>query len=380
MSNSISFVIPCLNEEQTLPQVLRVIQDAITRDFSDRDTEILVTDNGSTDRSVEIATSLGARVVSCERKGYGANLLNGFTNAAHDIIIFADADGSYNFAESHKLVRQLERGYDMVVGSRYKGSIAKGAMPPLHRYLGTPVLNMLINLLYSKMGNYISDCNSGFRCFYKNALNLSLLRSSGMEFASEIIILALQHKLRISEVPISLAPDGRERAPSLQTWKDGMRHLLCILSRAPQLFFWTGITIWIASNAIIAVTALKGVTAIGAVRVFGIHTALIATAGSVAGLQIWNVGMFTSTFIRHSISSGMYHRLKHIAENKLFLILCIFITYTVASGVWVLYRWSINDYQFLTVEADLVLLVSLFITFAHIIASMIAVRLIPHEA
>lgn len=385
MSHSISFVIPCLNEERTLPLVLQAIQEAIARDFHDRAVEVIVTDNGSTDRSIEIARSFGATVVACKQRGYGANLMNGFRHAKHDLIIFADADNSYNFQESYRLVQALEQeGCGMVLGSRYKGGIAKGAMPFIHRYLGTPVLNLCINFLYGKKGKRISDCNSGFRCFRREILGTLALQSSGMEFASEMIISVFQNDISIAEAPISLAPDGRDRAPSLKTWRDGMRHLLQILAGAPQLFFWSGLGIWSICVAIIALGTLKGVIVIGAVRVFGIHTTLIAVAGSVAGLQVWNIGVFTSTLLARSTSGKIYRRLRQMAEGKLFLILCLFLLYAIGSAGWIIYRWHQHDYQFLAIETELVLIISLFIAWCNVIASLIAVHLtgrtMKHEA
>ena len=379
MKSALSFVIPCLNEEITLPAVLRVIQDTIKRHFYDRETEIIVADNGSSDSSIDIARTFGARVVPCTQKGYGANLASGFAGATHPIIIFADADGSYNFAESHTLVSKLEEGHDIVIGSRYKGSIAAGAMPFLHRYLGTPVLNFFINMLYGRWGNRISDCNSGFRCFYKETLQKLSLRSAGMEFASEMLVKSLRHKLSIAEVPISLVPDGRDRAAYLHTWRDGMRHLLQIFASAPHFFFWVGTAIWSIAILVMGFSYLTQPIAIGGIKMFGIHTTLIAYAGMLIGLQIWDVGVLISTTQAYSPVSKMYHRLTSIAEEKLFILLCVFILSLLAGIGWVFLQWASHNFQLLAIEKEIVLVSSFLITFFNIIITLIAIRLVQRS-
>ena len=372
----ISFVIPCLNEEITLPLVLEKIKNTIKSNFSDRKTEIIVTDNGSNDNSIKIAKSHGANILKCKEKGYGANLMNGFKKAKNDLIIFADADNTYDFGESISLVKKIEKGNEFVIGTRIKGNIKKKAMPFLHRYLGTPVLTFLINLLFSSKENKISDCNSGFRCFYRKHLTILKLRSHGMEFASEMLISAFQNKLRIAEVPISLSPDHKDRKPTLKTWNDGTRHLLQILSATSHLFFWTGFFFWFISLVIITLTVFNNIIYIRGIGLLGIHTTLIAFAINIIGLQIWNIGMFITKIPKNSFISKIYAYLKGIRENTFFYFLCLFFLYAIGTAFWVAYQWFLNDYQLLNVEKKLVLMLTVFISFFHFIIGLLITRLV----
>jgi len=168
LKSSVSFVIPCLNEQDALADVLAKINKVRETNFRELQTEVIVSDNGSTDNSIKIAKEHGAKVVHCAQRGCGAALLLAIKNAACETVVFADADNTYDFLETPRLVNELEKGFDLVIGSRIEGDIHSGAMPFLHRYLGTPILNFLINLLYAKEGNKITDCNSGFRCFKRS--------------------------------------------------------------------------------------------------------------------------------------------------------------------------------------------------------------------
>ncbi|HEY9717658.1 MAG TPA: glycosyltransferase family 2 protein, partial [Trichormus sp.] len=224
----VSIVTPCLNEEKTLGAVLERAQQALTTyGYAG---EIVVADNGSTDRSMEIALEAGARVVLVETRGYGSAILGG-ANAAHGkIVIMGDADDTYDFMEIDRLIKLIqEGGCDLVMGTRLRGTIEKDAMPALHRYLGTPVLTWLINCLFHTK---ISDCNCGLRAFTKEAFAKMKLHSTGMEFASEMIIKSGLLHLRIGEAPVSLRVDRRGRVPHLNTWRDGWRHLRFILTYA----------------------------------------------------------------------------------------------------------------------------------------------------
>jgi|GEM_PF-342975 len=240
----VSVVIPCLNEARTLDSVIRDAREAFLR--SEYSAEVIVADNGSSDGSQDIARRAGARVVHVETRGYGAALQGGFSAAAGRILVFADADQTYDLTEAPALVSRLETEQaDMAVGSRIRGVIEPGAMPWLHRFLGTPVLTGLINRLYSAR---LTDCNSGFRAFPKDRLPLWNPRATGMEFASELLTNALKHGARIVEEPIRLRKDTRDREPHLKTWRDGMRHLLLILAGAPRFFYTAGcFFLWISA-------------------------------------------------------------------------------------------------------------------------------------
>lgn len=229
----LSFVIPCLNEEETIGGVIDEINDAL--DGSGIKYEIIVSDNGSTDKSKDISLSKGCRVVE-ERihKGYGAALQKGFGAAQGEYVAFSDADGSYIVSHIKDMYKTAkEKNCDMVIASRLKGEIEESAMPFLHRYLGTPVLTFLINIFFN---GRLSDCNSGFRLIRKEAYEKWNIKGMGMEFASELLVKALKNKASIIEIPSGLRRDKRSRSPHLKTWRDGMRHLLFILSESAHIF------------------------------------------------------------------------------------------------------------------------------------------------
>lgn len=228
----ITFLIPCLNEEESLPFVI----DEIQRNFSitEYDYEILISDNGSTDNSKQIAIEKSARVIEVKEKGYGSALIAGIANAKGKYVVMGDADGSYSFAESKQMFVLLEQGFDLVMGDRFAGRIYPGAMPFLHKYLGNPVLSFLGRLFFRLP---IRDFHCGLRAFNRNKILSLGLQSSGMEFASEMIVMSKKSNLKITEVPVTLKPDLRNRAPHLRTWHDGWRHLRFLLSHSPLWLF-----------------------------------------------------------------------------------------------------------------------------------------------
>lgn len=228
----ISIVIPCLNEEQTLKGVIDTAKQALAK-YGYKG-EVVVADNGSSDRSREIATENGARVVEAPLKGYGSALTSGIEGSLGKFVIVGDADGSYDFMEIDRFVEKWKAGAEFVMGTRLKGVIDPGAMPNSHRYLGTPVLTMLINMFF---GTHISDCNCGMRGIAKTSFMKLHVHATGMEFASEMIIKASLLKLKSAEVPTSLHVDKRDRRPHLNTWRDGWMHLRFILTYAADRLF-----------------------------------------------------------------------------------------------------------------------------------------------
>ena len=245
---TLSIIIPCLNEAETLGIV---IDKAIATAKNMRlGYEVVVADNGSTDNSRNIALSKGARVLSVKQKGYGSALMVGFTQALGKYLLFADADGSYDFGQMARFIEKLDKGYDVVVGSRFLGTIHKGAMSPLHRYIGTPVLTWLTNLFF---GTQYSDCNSGMRALTKSAFSEMELKQINMEFASEMLVAAKQHHLTVAEIPIDYRPDLRRHNLShLRTWYHGRKHLEYLLSMAfrSRYFFQK---IWLLSILLFSV-------------------------------------------------------------------------------------------------------------------------------
>lgn len=228
----LSVVIPCLNESMTIRSAVSMARELIVA--VGMPGEVVVSDNGSDDGSQKIAADSGARVVRADHKGYGFALLAGIRAAEGDIIVMGDADATYDFREALDMVKAVDEGFDLVMGSRLHGDIEPGAMPPLHRYLGTPVLSFLIRRFF---GLGISDCNCGMRAFSKSAFEKMNIISGGMEFASEMLIKAALVNLRVCEFPCSLHADVRNRRPHLNTWKDGWRHLRFILLFAPHVVF-----------------------------------------------------------------------------------------------------------------------------------------------
>ena len=220
----LSIVLPCLDEAETLPDCIARAREGLAT--AGLRGEIVVVDNGSTDGSAELARSLGARVVSERTRGYGAALRRGFDAARAPWIVMADADRSYDLRGVGAFAERLAEGYDLVVGSRIRGTIEPGAMPWAHRYVGTPALTRILNLLH---GAGVSDVNCGMRGFRRDAALRLALRSDGMELASEMLIRAAQAGLRIAETPIDFHRDGRSRPPHLRTIRDGWRHLSLIL-------------------------------------------------------------------------------------------------------------------------------------------------------
>ncbi|MCS6808243.1 MAG: glycosyltransferase family 2 protein [Bacteroidota bacterium] len=372
--HSVSFVIPCLNEEHVLPYVLTKIKHLKDNVLTDRKVEIIVSDNGSTDRSVEIARSFGARVVHCPTRGYGAALQCGIQAAECEAVIFADADDTYDFLEAPTLLYKLDEGYEIVLGSRMKGTIHDGAMPTLHRYLGTPILTWIINTLYAKGTYRLTDCNSGFRCFRKDAFLRWGVKSTGMEFASEMIVKVMKHGADITEVPTSLYPDKPGRSPHLRTWRDGMRHLLQIILESPELFHALGSTLWLASWILLLISFFTGPITLGIFSVFGIHTMMFALLGSIFGLTWWAIGLFIAA--KNSSSVRLYTLLTSWEEDRLFWFsFWVGIASIALLGAIVL-RWGIGGFSNLALERETLIVIAFGANGILLVANILTAHLI----
>lgn len=229
----VTILMPCLNEIRTLPACIAMATDAKKQlESLGLKAEILISDNGSTDGSVQLAQQLGCRVVHCSQRGYGNALINGCQQAFGKYIVMGDSDASYDFREGIAMVLKLQEGYDLCMGNRFAGEIKPGAMPFLNRHLGNPALSGLLNLFFS---TGLRDAHSGLRAITKEAFHQLQLMSPGMEFASEMVVKASLKKLKTTELPITLHPDGRNRPPHLRPWQDGWRHLRFLLLLSP---FW----------------------------------------------------------------------------------------------------------------------------------------------
>jgi glycosyltransferase involved in cell wall biosynthesis len=229
---TVTILMPCLNEAETLAFCVRQAVAAL-RDNNVAG-EVVVADNGSTDGSQRIATDEGARVVNVPVRGYGAALIAGIEAARGKYILMADADASYHFEHLPRFLPKLDEGYDLVMGNRFSGTIEPGAMPPLHRYLGNPVLSAIGRIFF---GIPVRDFHCGLRAFRRDPILALNLRTTGMEFASEMVVKSSLAGLRMTEVPTTLSPDGRSRPPHLRSWRDGWRHLRFLLLFSPRWLF-----------------------------------------------------------------------------------------------------------------------------------------------
>src|ERR1700678_4247017 len=228
----LTILMPCLNEAETLAFCVRQAVTAI-RDSS-LPGEVVVADNGSVDGSLEIAAAEGARVLNVSTRGYGAALIAGIEAARGKYVMMADADASYHFEHLPRFLPRLDEGYDLVMGNRFSGTIEPGAMPPLHRYLGNPVLSSIGRIFF---GIPVRDFHCGLRAFRRDSILALGLRTTGMEFASEMVVKSSLAGLRMTEVPTTLSPDGRSRPPHLRSWRDGWRHLRFLLLFSPRSLF-----------------------------------------------------------------------------------------------------------------------------------------------
>ena len=275
----LSLVMPCLNEARSLPGCIREASAAMAQ--AGISGEILIADNGSTDGSQALAAQLGARVVAIAEKGYGNALRGGIAAARGRFIVMGDADGSYDFSHLPRFVEKLRAGYDLVMGNRFLGGIQPGAMPWKNRYLGNPVLSFIGRLFFStKLG----DFHCGLRGFSADAYRRMNLRTTGMEFASEMVIKSVVLGLKVTEVPTTLRPDTRDRAPHLRPWRDGWRHLRFMLLFSPRwLFFYPGLFLMLG-GAVVGAALLPGPLRIGRIYL-DVHTLLFAAGCILIGFQ-----------------------------------------------------------------------------------------------
>jgi glycosyltransferase involved in cell wall biosynthesis len=292
----LSVVMPCLNEAETLETCIRKAQGAM-REHKIAG-EVVIADNGSTDGSQDIALRNGARLVNVPVKGYGAALMGGIVAARGKYVMMADADDSYDFTRPHVFLEKLHEGYDLVMGNRFKGGIEPGAMPPLHRYLGNPVLTFIGRLLFRSP---CGDFHCGLRAFDRQKILGLDLRTTGMEFASEMIVKSTLHGLRIAEVPTTLQPDGRSRPPHLRSWRDGWRHLRFLMLYSPRwLFLIPGILMMLAGLGAM-LWLMPGRREVAGVS-FDIHSLVYAAMVVVVGYQAVTFALFTKIF---AISEGL---------------------------------------------------------------------------
>jgi glycosyltransferase involved in cell wall biosynthesis len=286
----LTILMPCLNEAETLALCINKANAWVSHSVIQ--TEVLIADNGSTDGSQAIAESLGARVIPVQQRGYGSALFHGCMAAKGEWIIMGDSDDSYDFNNLDPFIQKLREGFDLVMGNRFLGGIASGAMPWKNRYIGNPILTWVGRLLFKCPAK---DFHCGLRGFRKDAFLRMDLRTTGMEFASEMVIKANLFDMRIAEVPTTLSKDGRSRPPHLLPWRDGWRHLRFMLLFSPRwLFLIPGSTLFLISMVIYA-AILSGPVRFGTV-IFDVHTLFFAEAGLVLGFLAVTLGVVIRMF------------------------------------------------------------------------------------
>lgn len=284
---------PCLNEAETLGSCIRKAQNALAELTITG--ELVVADNGSRDGSQEIARRAGARIVNVRNRGYGNALRAGMSAALGRWIIIGDADDSYDFGSIAPFVRKLEEGYDLVMGCRLPqghGHIVKGAMQWKHRWIGNPLLTFLGRLFFKSPAN---DFHCGLRALSKEAFSKMNLSSSGMEFASEMVMKAMFAKLRVAEVPVTLHKDGRSRRSHLRTWQDGWRHLRYMLLHCPMWLFCVPALVLFSAGIMFGVRLVIGPIHVGNVT-FDTNTLLVCSMSILLGVQLGFFGIFARVF------------------------------------------------------------------------------------
>lgn len=336
VEKELTILMPCLNEERTIGKCISKAIESIAK--NNISGEVLIADNGSTDNSVLIAENMGARVISVKEKGYGSALKAGIIEAKGNYIIMGDSDCSYDFGEISAFIERLREGYDLVMGNRFKGGIKKGAMPFLHRYLGNPVLSFIGRLFFKSS---IGDFHCGLRGFNRQAIIDIELCTTGMEFASEMVVKATLNNLKITEVPTVLHPDERNTPPHLNTWSDGWRHLRFLLVYSPRwLFFYPGIFLILFG---LAMSALLIGTKVELKNIhFDVHSLLYLSAAFYLGYQFVSFYVFAQYFgIMNNLlpNSKRFQRLLKFfsLERGIFVGLLLIFTGLALSGyaIWI---------------------------------------------
>jgi len=339
----VSVVIPCLNEANSLAYCV----DKAVKAFraAGLSGEVVVADNGSTDGSIQIAEQHGARVIRVAERGYGAALRAGIAGARGLFIIMGDADDSYDFTDVPRFVEKLHEGNDIVMGNRFRGEIKPGAMPPLHKYFGNPGLTALLNTLFHA---HIGDGYCGMRGFTRSLYDRLDLRSSGMEFALEMVIKSAQIGARIAEIPITLWPDKRGRAPHLRSFRDGWRSLRFMLLYAPNWLFLLPGTALVLTGLFLVFWLLPGPRQISPHVGLDIHTMIFGVIFTLLGAQILSIGAFAKVFSyaerfdRRSVS--LRRVLKRVTLETGLLVGCSLFLMGLAGCVWVTWQWAASDF------------------------------------
>lgn len=346
----LTILMPCLNEAETLAICIEKARSFLAH--AGISGEVLIADNGSTDGSQEIARAHGARVVHAAERGYGAALSTGIGAARSRFIIMGDADDSYDFANLDGFVAALRDGADLVMGNRFAGGIAPGAMPWHHRYIGNPVLSFVGRLFF---GAPIRDFHCGLRGFSRQAILDLNLRTTGMEFASEMVVKARLSQLDLREVPTALRPDGRSRPPHLRSFRDGWRHLRFLLLFSPRwLFLYPGLLLLLV-GMLVGGLLLRGPLHVGGIT-FNVHTLIVAALCTIMGVQSIAFAIMGRRFASRYgfIPRSSYDRLlEALTLERILLVAAVLMLGGIAALLWGVSEWARRDFGPLTSTATL---------------------------
>ncbi len=339
----LTVLMPCLNEAETIEACVTKARRFLREHAVDG--EVLVADNGSSDGSQEIASRAGARVVDVPARGYGAALIAGIAAARGRYVIMGDADDSYDFLTLRPFLERLRAGDDLVMGNRFRGGIKPGAMPILHRYLGNPLLSFLGRRFF-RIG--IGDFHCGLRGFSRQAISGLGLVSPGMEFASEMVVKASLNRLKLSEVPTALSPDGRTRAPHLNTWSDGWRHLRFLLLHSPRwLFLYPGLVILALGMVGIAVL-LPGPVRLTQTTVLDIHTLVAASFAVLVGTQLISFSILARRYaaVEGFLPPSDRHAriIESLSPERVLQIAAVGMVLGIAGCAWAILYWVRSDF------------------------------------
>jgi len=331
----ISVVMPCLNEEKTIGICIKKAQKGLK--INNLSGEIIVADNGSIDKSIEIAKSLGAKIIYQPKKGYGNAYHAGIAAAQGKYIIMGDSDNTYDFLIINSFIEPLRAGYDMVIGDRFAKKMQKKAMPFSHRYIGNPILSAILRILFKVK---VKDAHCGLRSFTREAYNKLNLKTEGMEYASEMIMAAARENLKIKELPIEYGI--REGESKLETFKDGWRHLKFMLIMSPSYLFLAPGLILTIFGLILVIWMTFGPIKLGAITL-DIHPMFLGALLTITGFQIISFGLFVKTYAYAEglISKDRTHDFseKYISLESMLKLGFTILFLGILLGIYVFYTW-----------------------------------------
>jgi len=353
MSNiSITILMPCLNEEETIGICIQKASKFLKDNKING--EIIIADNGSTDKSRDIATNLGANVVNVREKGYGEALYHGINSAKHDFVIMGDADDSYDFSDLGMFIKKFNDGYEFVIGNRFLGGINKGAMPILNRYLGNPALTFIGNFLFNAN---VGDFHCGLRGIRKDLFHKIDLRTSGMEFASEMVIKSFLADAKIAEIPIVLHKDGRSRPPHLRPWRDGWRHLKFMLVFSPdKVFFYPAMICFFLSLLLISLIFTTAANELLLPIKFGIVSQIISGTLLIFSYLLFISGCFMNVYSKKidlHLSRSTFMTNFNAPFFELFLLVAVIFLIIATYLFSIIFNfWSVGSYEFLNLNSS----------------------------